>query len=107
MPAPSLCNRSYLCRLCNSCAAEDICATPATPCEIFVGRAHEARDRGARADPRARGKLRLRPRGDDPAELIEKPALLQRIAMTLTLMHATGTRLAATMPSNTAPNQDS
>ena len=30
---------------------------------------------------------------------------LQRIAMTLTRMHATGTCLAAIMPSYTAPNQ--
>src|SRR5215212_260502 len=32
---------------------------------------------------------------------------LQRIAMILTRMHATGTCLAATLPRYTAPNQDS
>jgi hypothetical protein len=35
---------------------------------------------------------------DGKGESPEKNALLQRIAMTLTRMHATGTRLAATMP---------
>ena len=36
---------------------------------------------------------------------LHSPNVLQRIAMTLTRMHVTGTCLAATMPSYAAPNQ--